>query len=116
MGNASTARIRGLSIVMIGSTIALAFTDATSFVKLRQPEFVPQRNPMAEKHRRRAALTGSRARRTKPRSSRFKVASVGDLQPGESMKFLLPIRGADEECFVINFKGELHAYVNRCRH
>ena len=32
------------------------------------------------------------------------------------MKFLLPIRGADEECFVINFDGEFHAYVNRCRH
>ena len=32
------------------------------------------------------------------------------------MKFLLPIRGADEECFLINFNGEFHAYVNRCRH
>jgi len=29
---------------------------------------------------------------------------------------MLPIRGADEECFLINFGGEFHAYVNRCRH
>ncbi len=72
---------------------------------------------MSEKHRRRAALTGSRSRRTKaPSASRFKVARVSDLKPGESMKFLLPIRGADEECFLINFNGEFHAYVNRCRH
>ena len=32
------------------------------------------------------------------------------------MKFILPIRGADEECFVINYHGQLHAYVNQCRH
>jgi len=32
------------------------------------------------------------------------------------MKFMLPINGIDEECFVINYHGELHAYVNRCRH
>jgi len=29
---------------------------------------------------------------------------------------MLPVHGADEECFVINFGGEFHAYVNRCRH
>lgn len=72
---------------------------------------------MTEKHRRRAALTGSRSRHTRtPSPSRFKVARLSDLKPGESMKFLLPIRGADEECFLINFEGEFHAYVNRCRH
>jgi nitrite reductase/ring-hydroxylating ferredoxin subunit len=72
---------------------------------------------MAEKDRRRRALTGSRARHTKaPSASRFKVARASDLKPGESAKFLLPIRGADEECFLINFNGEFHAYVNRCRH
>jgi nitrite reductase/ring-hydroxylating ferredoxin subunit len=32
------------------------------------------------------------------------------------MKFMLPVCGADEECFVINFHGQYHAYVNRCRH
>ena len=72
---------------------------------------------MSEKPRRRAALTGSRAHGIKrPPASRFEVARAGDLKPGESMKFLLPIRGADEECFLINFNGEFHAYVNRCRH
>ncbi len=72
---------------------------------------------MSEKNRRAAALTGSRPRQgRKAAASRFKVARVSDLKPGESMKFLLPIRGADEECFVINFNGEFHAYVNRCRH
>jgi nitrite reductase/ring-hydroxylating ferredoxin subunit len=72
---------------------------------------------MTEKPRRRAALTGSRSRHRKtPSAARFKVARISDLKPGESMKFLLPIRGADEECFLINFNGEFHAYVNRCRH
>ena len=36
--------------------------------------------------------------------------------PGESHKFMLPINGVEEECFVVNFRGEFHAYVNRCRH
>src|SRR5258708_6314200 len=70
-----------------------------------------------EKHRRRAALTGSRSRSGKRApNTRFKVARANDLHPGESLKFLLPIRGIDEECFLINFGGEFHAYVNRCRH
>jgi nitrite reductase/ring-hydroxylating ferredoxin subunit len=47
---------------------------------------------------------------------RYRVCSTGDLKHGESMKFLLPIRGVDEECFVINYHGHFHAYVNRCRH
>ena len=55
------------------------------------------------------------ARRTHPRI-RYKVALTNELQPGESTKFLLPIRGADEECFLINYEGQFHAYVNRCRH
>jgi nitrite reductase/ring-hydroxylating ferredoxin subunit len=72
---------------------------------------------MAEKNRRRAALTGSRPRSRKHSPhTRFKVARTNDIRPGESLKFLLPIRGIDEECFVINFGGEFHAYVNRCRH
>jgi nitrite reductase/ring-hydroxylating ferredoxin subunit len=71
---------------------------------------------MSEKNRR-DALTGSRSHHAKsPAPSRFKVARVDELKPGESKKFLMPIRGADEECFIINFDGALHAYVNRCRH
>jgi nitrite reductase/ring-hydroxylating ferredoxin subunit len=72
---------------------------------------------MSDQHRRRAALTGSRPRRKDaPSGARYRVARIDSLAPGESLKFMLPIRGADEECFLINFGGEFHAYVNRCRH
>src|SRR5260370_21197628 len=72
---------------------------------------------MPDQHRRRTALTGSRPRRKSARSkTRYQIARVDSLAPGESLKFMLPIRGADEECFLINFGGEFHAYVNRCRH
>jgi nitrite reductase/ring-hydroxylating ferredoxin subunit len=60
--------------------------------------------------------TGQRGAKRKPRRIRYKVALSSELQPGESKKFLLPIRGADEECFLINYDGKFHAYVNRCRH
>ena len=70
-----------------------------------------------DQHRRRAALTRSQPRRKSiPTKARSKVARTDVLAPGESLKFLMPIRGADEECFLINFGGEFHAYVNRCRH
>ena len=72
---------------------------------------------MSDQHRRRAALTGSRSRRKDaPARARYKVARTDSLKQGESLKFMLPIRGTDEECFLINFGGEFHAYVNRCRH
>src|SRR5258708_15912963 len=72
---------------------------------------------MSDQHRRRAVLTGSRSRRKDARArARYKVARTDALAPGESLKFMMPIRGADEECFLINFGGEFHAYVNRCRH
>jgi len=80
------------------------------------------------KHKHRSALPRSapprgtalsnlpaRARHRRP-AIRYKVGRAAALGPGESMKFVMPIRGADEECFVINFAGKLHAYVNRCRH
>jgi nitrite reductase/ring-hydroxylating ferredoxin subunit len=73
---------------------------------------------MPDKNHRHAALTGSRKTRRPQHSSQplFKIARTHDLKPGESIKFLMPIRGTDEECFLINFDGEFHAYVNRCRH
>ncbi|MGA3228946.1 Rieske (2Fe-2S) protein [Candidatus Binatus sp.] len=72
---------------------------------------------MSDRHRRSAALTRSRRRRKDaPARARYRVARIESLAPGESLKFMLPIRGADEECFLINFGGEFHAYVNRCRH
>jgi nitrite reductase/ring-hydroxylating ferredoxin subunit len=70
-----------------------------------------------DQHRRRAALTSSHTRhKSAPTKRRYKVARADALAPGESLKFLMPIRGTDEECFLINFGGEFHAYVNRCRH
>lgn len=56
---------------------------------------------------------GARSDKT---TQRYLVARADEIAPGESRKFLLPIEGADEECFVINFRGEFHAFVNRCRH
>jgi nitrite reductase/ring-hydroxylating ferredoxin subunit len=52
----------------------------------------------------------------KPAATRYRVGRARRLKPGKSMKFMLPIRGVDEECFVVNYEGQFHAYVNRCRH
>lgn len=75
---------------------------------------------MTTHNRRRASASDAhnrqrQARRGQPRI-RYKIAQADDLREGESKKFLLQVRGADEECFVINYKGHFHAYVNRCRH
>ena len=81
-----------------------------AFEKLRQVNW-----RMPDQNRRHGTLTRSRSRKPAP-AKRYRVAKVGDLAPGESMKFMMPIRDADEECFLINFAGKYHAYVNRCRH
>jgi len=47
---------------------------------------------------------------------RVTVARVGELAAGQTKKFLLHIDGHEEECFVVNHQGALHAYVNRCCH
>jgi len=44
------------------------------------------------------------------------VGVVGDLPPGATRKFLLPMAGEAVEAFVVNVEGTLHAWVNRCRH
>jgi len=44
------------------------------------------------------------------------VASVGEIAPGKSKKFVLDVGRHEVECFVVNWKGEHHAYVNKCRH
>jgi nitrite reductase/ring-hydroxylating ferredoxin subunit len=72
--------------------------------------YYQRRSLTSDRHERRRP-----ARRGQPRI-RYEIAQARDLQPGESKKFLLEIRGADEECFVVNYKGQFHAYVNRCRH
>src|SRR5690606_19248166 len=44
------------------------------------------------------------------------ILRAGELAPGQSKKFMLQHDGREVECFVVNFRGELHAYVNECRH
>ena len=70
---------------------------------------------MPDQNRRHGTLTRSRSRKPAP-PRRYRVAKVDDVAPGFSTKFMMPIRDADEECFLINFAGKYYAYVNRCRH
>jgi len=51
-----------------------------------------------------------------PEAVEVVVEAAGTLRPGETRKFLLPTGGEPVEAFVVNFRGQLHAYVNRCRH
>jgi nitrite reductase/ring-hydroxylating ferredoxin subunit len=44
------------------------------------------------------------------------VVRLGELQPGQTKKFVLRRGEREEECFVVNHDGTLHAYVNRCCH
>jgi nitrite reductase/ring-hydroxylating ferredoxin subunit len=44
------------------------------------------------------------------------ILRAGELEPGQSKKFVLSCAGRELECFVVNWKGLLRAFVNRCRH
>ena len=44
------------------------------------------------------------------------IATVGEIAPGKTKKFLLDCAGTEVEGFVLNAGGEHHAWVNRCRH
>jgi nitrite reductase/ring-hydroxylating ferredoxin subunit len=44
------------------------------------------------------------------------VARVGELAPGQTTKFLLRCHHREEECFLVNHRGTLYAYINRCCH
>ena len=75
---------------------------------------MPRRN---SRDNSRTGTTGVHKRRALKRGAlRYRVCPTEALSAGESMKFMLPVRGAEEECFVVNFHGHYHAYVNRCRH
>ncbi len=56
------------------------------------------------------------ARMSLPDRTRVFVAQVGEIQPGTTKKFLFVHRGQEIEAFALNRDGELHAYLNRCRH
>jgi nitrite reductase/ring-hydroxylating ferredoxin subunit len=44
------------------------------------------------------------------------ILRAGELAPGQSRKFTLRCRDQELECFVVNWRGALRAFVNRCRH
>jgi len=44
------------------------------------------------------------------------IATVGEIAPGRTKKFLLDCPAGELEGFVLNVGGEHHAYLNRCRH
>ncbi len=46
----------------------------------------------------------------------IEVARIGEVPLGQTKKFFLQVDGREVECFVVNYGGELFAYVNRCRH
>jgi nitrite reductase/ring-hydroxylating ferredoxin subunit len=50
------------------------------------------------------------------RNKRKLVARVGELSHGQSKKFTLRRGGRDFEAMLLNYGGNLYAYVNRCPH
>jgi nitrite reductase/ring-hydroxylating ferredoxin subunit len=44
------------------------------------------------------------------------IAKMGEIPPGRSKKFSLPVGAHEVECFVIHWQGTHYAYVNKCRH
>ncbi|HYD47430.1 MAG TPA: Rieske 2Fe-2S domain-containing protein [Terriglobales bacterium] len=49
-------------------------------------------------------------------ASEVVVCRAEELAPGQTRKFLLQVCGREEECFALNYRGRLYAYVNRCCH
>lgn len=57
------------------------------------------------------------APRTKKEGLRGQVvARTGDLAHGTTKKFLLRCRGKAVEAVLLNYEGNIYAYVNRCCH
>ena len=60
---------------------------------------------------------GVRTRRVKKRGAvRYRICQAAALAAGESMKFMLPVRGADRRMFCDQLPWGLSRHVNRCRH
>ncbi len=51
---------------------------------------------------------------SRPKAAR--ILRCGELAPGQTRKFPLACDGGELDCFVLNHRGELRAYVNECRH
>ena len=50
------------------------------------------------------------------RSSGRVIAKVDEMRPGSVKKFWLVCQKYRIDGFLINYQGDFHAYVNRCRH
>jgi nitrite reductase/ring-hydroxylating ferredoxin subunit len=44
------------------------------------------------------------------------VAQVGEIGPGATKKFIRMVNNRETECFIVNYNGQLFAYMNSCRH
>lgn len=44
------------------------------------------------------------------------MCRADEIADGKSQKFRVPDGEREVECFVVRHTGELHAYVNECRH
>ena len=44
------------------------------------------------------------------------IACVDEMRPGSVKKFWLICQKCRIDGFLVNYKGDFHAYVNRCRH
>ena len=53
---------------------------------------------------------------TEPASPETLVCRSEEIAEGASRKFRVPDGDRTVECFVIRHDGDLHAYVNECRH
>jgi nitrite reductase/ring-hydroxylating ferredoxin subunit len=54
--------------------------------------------------------------RSKKQANRKLVGKVGELTPGMSKKFTLSNGKHNMEGMLLNYRGSLHAYLNRCPH
>ena len=61
-------------------------------------------------------LRDRRAMASESREGGRVIAKVGDLKPGKVKKFWLICQKYRLDGFLINDRGNFHAYVNRCRH
>lgn len=59
---------------------------------------------------------GTVSARKRKRQQRKVIARVGELTHGQSKKFALSRGGREFEAMLVNYQGNLYAYMNRCPH
>jgi nitrite reductase/ring-hydroxylating ferredoxin subunit len=45
-----------------------------------------------------------------------RVARIDEVPEGRSKKFVLAVGALEVECFLVRWRGQHYAYVNKCRH